>query len=52
MPLLTKVGDGRYELILVTQMKHEDPQKVYSDWSKLGNGSFGVVYVIVTEFGL
>ena len=26
-------------------MKQEDPQKVYSDWSKLGNGSFGVVYV-------
>ena len=51
MPLLTKVGSDRYYLNIVTQMKHEDPQKIYSDWSKLGNGSFGVVYVLAIQLG-
>ena len=31
-------------------MKGEDPRLVYSDWQKLGKGSFGVVYMYSLPF--
>lgn len=36
-----------YLNIVVTRMKNEDPQKVYSGWQKIGSGSFGVVYILI-----